>query len=175
MAERAPETALAPDGPADAPAAPAKRPRGRPRKIRTEAELAPKIPAKRGRKPKSATLAEQNGGAAPKPEPAPAASTAGPQAKAENGKADQGAAEQAILMPDFTALSQNFAVLVDKGAQAAAAYFKPLEEGRTNSDIAEHVEDAVKTLGHVAEHRLSDPGRAFGAQTRISGAIMELW
>ena len=185
MAERAPEPALAPEGPAGAPEAPVKRPRGRPRKIRTEAELAPKIPAKRGRKPKSATLAAQNGGPAPTPaadlrrapapEPAPAASKDGPQAKAENGKADQRAGEQAIPMPDFTALSQNFALLVDKGAQAAAAYFKPLEEGRTNTDIAEHVEDAVKTLGHVAEHWLSDPGRAFEAQTRISGDMLELW
>jgi len=78
-------------------------------------------------------------------------------------------------IPDFTALSQNLARLVEQGGKAAAAYFRPLEEGRTNTDVADQVEDAVKTLGHVAEHWLSDPARTFEAQSKISGDMLELW
>jgi len=85
------------------------------------------------------------------------------------------AADAAMPIPDFTALSQNLARLVEQGGKAAAAYFRPLEDGRTNSDVAEHVEDAVKTLGHVAEHWLSDPARALEAQSKISGDMLELW
>ena len=85
------------------------------------------------------------------------------------------AADGSMPIPDFTALSQNLAKLVEQGGKAAAAYFRPLEEGRTNTDVAEHVEDAVKTFGHVAEHWLSDPTRAMEAQTKISGDMLELW
>jgi polyhydroxyalkanoate synthase len=88
---------------------------------------------------------------------------------------DQAGAEAAMPMPDFNALSQNLAKLVEQGGKAAAAFFKPYEEGQKNPDLAEHVEDAVKTFGHVAEHWISDPQRAIEAQTAISSPMLELW
>ncbi len=88
---------------------------------------------------------------------------------------DKSAEGNAMPVPDFNALSQNMARLVEQGGKVAAAYFKPLEEGRTNNDVADHVEDAVKTLGHVVEHWLSDPTRAMEAQSKISGDMLELW
>ncbi len=99
----------------------------------------------------------------------PAALTA---PKLAQGKADDA---KSIPMPDFTALSHNLAKLVEQGSKAAAVYFKPYEEGHTNPDLAEHVEDAVKTLGHVAEHWISDPKRAVEAQSTISAPMLELW
>ncbi|MDO9441147.1 MAG: class I poly(R)-hydroxyalkanoic acid synthase [Beijerinckiaceae bacterium] len=78
-------------------------------------------------------------------------------------------------MPDFEALSKNMARLIEEGGKAVAAYMKPIEEGRTNPDLAEHVEDAVKTFGHVAEHWLSDPKRTLDAQSHIAGDMLELW
>ena len=94
----------------------------------------------------------------------------------QTGAASQaGSSDGSMPIPDFTALSQNLARLVEQGGKAAAAYFRPLEDGRTNTDMADQVEDAVKTLGHVAEHWLSDPSRALEAQTKISGDMLELW
>ncbi|MDB5651584.1 MAG: class poly(R)-hydroxyalkanoic acid synthase [Hyphomicrobiales bacterium] len=84
-------------------------------------------------------------------------------------------AETQIPVPNFEALSHNMARLVEEGGKAFAAYLKPIEEGRTNPDLAEHVEDAVKTLGHVAEHWLSDPARTIEAQANLTGNMLELW
>jgi polyhydroxyalkanoate synthase len=88
---------------------------------------------------------------------------------------DEAGAEASMPLPDFNALSQNLAKLVEHGGKVAAAYFKPYDEGHTNPDLAEHVEDAVKTFGHVAEHWISDPQRAIEAQTAISSPMLDLW
>ncbi|MEN9709823.1 MAG: class poly(R)-hydroxyalkanoic acid synthase [Pseudomonadota bacterium] len=114
---------------------------------------------------KDTTKAPEAANAAPAHPQAPQAQTIDPKTGAAG----------TMPVPDFTALSQNLARLVEHGGRAAAAYFRPLEDGRTNTDVADQVEDAVKTLGHVAEHWLSDPSRAMEAQTKISGDMLELW
>ncbi|MDB5510049.1 MAG: class poly(R)-hydroxyalkanoic acid synthase [Hyphomicrobiales bacterium] len=96
------------------------------------------------------------------------------QKPAAKGSESQGGNGQ-LPVPDFEALSKNMARLVEEGGKAVAAYMKPLEEGRTNPDLAEHVEDAVKTFGHVAEHWLSDPKRTIDAQSHLTGDMLELW
>lgn len=103
---------------------------------------------------------------------APQPHTSAPQTEATPHAAGS---DGTMPVPDFTALSQNLARMVEQGSKAAAAYFRPIEEGRANNDMADQVEDAVKTLGHVAEHWLSDPSRAMEAQTKISGDILQLW
>ncbi len=103
--------------------------------------------------------------------PPPAAAPPKPQQSRKQRDSGIGS----MPMPDFQVLSQNLAKLVEEGGKAAAAYLKPMEQGRTNPVLAEHVEDAVKTLGHVAEHWLSDPARTIEAQSRISGDMLELW
>ncbi len=78
-------------------------------------------------------------------------------------------------MPDFEALSRNAARLVEVGGKALAAYMKPMEEGRTNADLADSVGDAVKTFGKVAEYWLADPKRSLQAQTAITTGFIDLW
>jgi polyhydroxyalkanoate synthase len=65
--------------------------------------------------------------------------------------------------------------MVEEGGKVMAAYMKPVAEGRTSPDMAEHVADAVKTFGTVAEHWLSDPQRALQAQTALTSSLIDLW
>ena len=78
-------------------------------------------------------------------------------------------------LPDFEALSRNAARLVEVGGKALAAYMKPMEEGRTNADLADSVGEAVKTFGKVAEYWLADPKRSLQAQTAINTGFIDLW
>ena len=78
-------------------------------------------------------------------------------------------------LPDFEALSRNAARLVEVGGKALAAYMKPMEEGRTNADLADSVGDAVKTFGKVAEYWLADPKRSLQAQSAITTGFIDLW
>ncbi len=76
---------------------------------------------------------------------------------------------------DFNALAINMTRFMDEGGKALAAYMRPIEEGKTNPDMAEHVEDAVKTFGTVAEYWLADPARTIEAQTKLSSDFISLW
>jgi polyhydroxyalkanoate synthase len=76
---------------------------------------------------------------------------------------------------NFEALAYNLGRLTEEGGKALAAYMRPMQEGRTNPDMAEHVEDAVKTLGQVAQYWLSDPNRAMEAQSRLTSELVDLW
>ncbi len=69
----------------------------------------------------------------------------------------------------------NAARLVEVGGKALAAYLKPMEEGRTNADLADSVGDAVKTFGKVAEYWLADPQRSLQAQSGITTGFIDLW
>jgi polyhydroxyalkanoate synthase len=153
--KRAPRKAQAPEAPAVAQAAPIPRV--------AQATPAPNVAQAT---PAPAVAATPLAMAQPMAPPVPAQPKGSEKKPEPNG---------AIPIPDFNALSHNLAKLVEQGGKAAAAYMKPYEEGRTNPDLAEHVEDAVKTLGHVAEHWISDPKRAIEAQTGISAPMLELW
>ena len=76
---------------------------------------------------------------------------------------------------DIERFAHNLARLVEQGGKALAAYLKPREEGAANVDFPEQVNDAFKTLGHVAEYWLSDPARAVELQRRLGGAYLDLW
>ncbi len=64
--------------------------------------------------------------------------------------------------------------MVEQGGKALAAYLKPREEGRIESDHAEFV-DMVKTLGQVAEYWLTDPQRTFELQSALGKGYLDLW
>ena len=64
--------------------------------------------------------------------------------------------------------------MVEQGGKALAAYLKPREEGRMESDHAEFV-DMVKTLGQVAEYWLTDPQRTFELQSTLGKGYLDLW
>lgn len=172
-----------------------KRKRGRPRKTAIleapspatiQVALAPKTATAQARAKPSIALLES---AAP-PSVAttitqPSASAADAAVKAEArqeakpgpkaDKADGATASSGLPVVDFNALAVNMARVMEEGGKALAAYIRPIENGQTNPDIAEHVEDAVKTFGHVAEYWLADPARAVEAQTKLSGDFITLW
>jgi polyhydroxyalkanoate synthase len=77
--------------------------------------------------------------------------------------------------PDFEVLSRNMALLVEEAGKATSAYLKPLEEGPGDKSTAVEVEDAVKSIGVVAENWLADPQRALAAQSRLAASFLELW
>ncbi len=76
---------------------------------------------------------------------------------------------------DVERFAHNLARLIEQGGKALAAYLKPREEGAATIDFPEQVNDAVKTLGQVAEYWLSDPARPVELQRRLGGAYLDLW
>ena len=80
-------------------------------------------------------------------------------------------------VPDFNELSRNVALFLEEAGKATSAYLKPSEGRRAASapSLTEEIADAVKVLGHVAEHWLRDPRKAREAQTRIGTEFLELW
>ena len=106
---------------------------------------------------------------------APAAPLSIPLPHPPLAKAPAPASAEGTPLPDFEALSRNAARLVEVGGKALAAYMKPMEEGRTNADLADSVGDAVKTFGKVAEYWLADPKRSLQAQTAITTGFIDLW
>ena len=75
---------------------------------------------------------------------------------------------------DLEELAKNLARMIEQGGKALAAYLKPREEGRIESDHAEFV-DMVKTLGQVAEYWLTDPQRTFELQSSLGKSYLDLW
>jgi polyhydroxyalkanoate synthase len=87
------------------------------------------------------------------------------QAPLEPGKAES---------TDFEELAKNLARMVEQGGKALAAYLKPRESGKIESDHAEFI-DMVRTLGQVAEYWLSDPQRTFELQSALGKSYLGLW
>jgi poly[(R)-3-hydroxyalkanoate] polymerase subunit PhaC len=75
---------------------------------------------------------------------------------------------------DWEELAKNLARMVEEGGKALAAYLKPRETGRIESDHAEFA-DMVKTLGQVAEYWLADPQRTFELQSALGRGYLDLW
>ena len=80
-----------------------------------------------------------------------------------------------LPMPDFERLSLNLARLVDQGGKALAAYLKPFETGDGKPDMSSEVANAVRSIGRVVEHWLSDPVRTVEAQTSLATNFLSLW
>ncbi|MGL4637902.1 MAG: PHA/PHB synthase family protein, partial [Beijerinckiaceae bacterium] len=78
-------------------------------------------------------------------------------------------------MPDFEKLALNTARLMEEAGKVAAAYLKPREAGEKALAPATEANDMVKTLGHLAEHWMSDPSRAIDAQSRLTSNMIALW
>jgi polyhydroxyalkanoate synthase len=79
------------------------------------------------------------------------------------------------VAPDFDALAQNMARLVEEGGKAVAAYVEANEQGPIKPAFAEEVEQAVKSVGRVAEYWMADPVRAVHAQADLTGKFIDLW
>ena len=101
-----------------------------------------------------------------------AAPVAAPPPRAKSAPEPEAAAAKGV---DFELLSQNMAKLVEGSGRAMAAYLEPRQGGEIKLGLSDDVADAVKTIGHIAEHWLSDPARAIQAQTQLSSGFMGLW
>ncbi|MFC1459634.1 PHA/PHB synthase family protein [Microvirga arabica] len=77
--------------------------------------------------------------------------------------------------PDFEALSHNVAKFIEGAGKAAAAYLKPVQEGKTLSEPPGDTSEAIKSLTRVAEAWMTDPQRTLEAQTRLGTQFMSLW
>src|SRR6186997_1349624 len=75
---------------------------------------------------------------------------------------------------DLEELARNLARMVENGGKALAAYMRPREAGRIESDHAEMI-DMVKTLGEVAEYWIADPQRSLELQSRLAKGYLDLW
>ncbi|MEE1657735.1 class I poly(R)-hydroxyalkanoic acid synthase [Microvirga sp. CF3062] len=77
--------------------------------------------------------------------------------------------------PDFEQLSQNAARFIEGAGKAAAAYFKPVQEGKALSEPPADASEAIKSLSRVAEVWMTDPQRSLEAQTRLGTQFLSLW
>jgi polyhydroxyalkanoate synthase subunit PhaC len=71
--------------------------------------------------------------------------------------------------------SHNLARLVEEGGRALAAYLKPREDGHDNRELAEEMNEVVKTLGRVAQYWIANPQRTLEFQARLGTAYLDLW
>jgi len=76
---------------------------------------------------------------------------------------------------DAEQFSHNLARLVEEGGRALAAYLKPREDGHDNRELAEEMNEVVKTLGQVAQYWMADPQRTLELQARLGKAYLDLW
>lgn len=76
---------------------------------------------------------------------------------------------------DIEALARNIAKLIEEGGKALAAFLKPREDGRIQSEMPDEIADVVKTLAQVLEYWLRDPQRAFEVQTGLARDYLALW
>jgi polyhydroxyalkanoate synthase len=77
--------------------------------------------------------------------------------------------------PDFEELSRNVARFVEGAGKAAAAYLKPVQEGKIPSEPPGDASEAIKSLSRVAEAWMSDPQKSFEAQARLGTQFLNLW
>ncbi len=110
--------------------------------------------------------------------PAPPPSTAGlaPDAKLRGPAASQEFREAkagALPLPDFERLGYNLAKLLEQAGRALNAYFTP-SGTKGKLDGSDELADAFRSIGHVARHWLSDPQKAFEAQTSLMAKFIGL-
>ncbi len=89
---------------------------------------------------------------------------------------DQGEqAKSGFSVENSEALARNMAQLYEEYGHAVSAYLAPRESGEVSSGISHEANDAIKTLGRVAETWLADPQRAVEMQTQLWNGVIELW
>jgi polyhydroxyalkanoate synthase subunit PhaC len=112
---------------------------------------------------------------APSQEPAQQDSTTKTKAKQPRTKHEPPATPTEIGTVDIEAFSRNLARLIEEGGRALAAYLKPREGGRDDSELADEIAEVVKTLSQVAEYWLADPQRTVEVQVSLGKAYLNLW
>jgi polyhydroxyalkanoate synthase len=120
---------------------------------------------------------------APPPASAPAAAAAGvgfpalvPPALAAiaPGLAQLAGASDAPK-PDFERILYNMARLMEQSGKALAASLRPPDAGEGPTALSNEIQDAVRSIGKVTEHWLTDPAKAVEAQTILATSFLSLW
>ena len=93
----------------------------------------------------------------------------------DKAKPAPGIAPTTFAVPNYEALANNTARLMEELGHATAASLQPVEEGRAKAGMSEEMSDVVKTLGQVVEKVASDPQRLVMAQTALTKGFLELW
>jgi polyhydroxyalkanoate synthase len=189
-AERSPDEAIAREAsPALAPPPPPTKPVFQKAAKRPSAKASPA--ARTPRKPPAETTAES----APTSAPSTSSSAPPPETARTAGAATAAAAESAppapapraaaqgdafgfgehYPVPNFEALARNMANAVEHCGKAFAAYMRPRETGEIKTTFADEVGEIFRSLGQVAEYYMSDPKRAFEAQTVLATQFINLW
>ena len=104
--------------------------------------------------------------AAAAPEPAKDAAPAPAQAALAGGP---------YPAPDVEALAHNIARAIEHGGKALAAYMAPRQSGEIKATVANDIGEMVRSIGRVAEYYMTDPQRAFAAQTALTKQFVDLW
>ncbi|MTH98306.1 alpha/beta hydrolase [Roseibium sp. RKSG952] len=73
------------------------------------------------------------------------------------------------------AFAQNLAKTLEQAGKAMAAYIEPREQGKIKDSGADELSGVIKTLAQVGEYWVSDPQRAFEAQSRLWSGYINLW
>ena len=107
---------------------------------------------------------------APAAPPEPARDAAPPPAPARAP-----AASDQYPTPDVEALAHNIARAIEHGGKALAAYMAPRQTGEIKATIADDIGEMVRSIGRVAEYYMTDPQRAFAAQTALTKQFVDLW
>jgi polyhydroxyalkanoate synthase len=134
-----------------------------------------------GGPPRELMVAEPPPAAAPLTIPRPAEdaakpSSAGPANANRPGETRPDLPQTQAFVTDVEALSRNVARWIEESGNVVAAYLKPRAEGRKPQSVfSEEAAEAIKSIGQVAEHWMSDPQRAVRAQTELSTRMLDLW
>jgi polyhydroxyalkanoate synthase len=78
-------------------------------------------------------------------------------------------------MPNVEALASNITHAIEQFGNVMAAYMRPRESGVVKTTLADDVGEMVQSIGRVAEYYMSDPKRAFEAQTALTTQFINLW
>jgi polyhydroxyalkanoate synthase len=155
-AAAAPEPLVSPPPPRTNRSAPQKRPAERRQPTEIQTAPAPAEPLQ------SAAFA------AP---PAPKIDSAAPPAT----PARAASATAQFAAPDVEALARNIAQAIEQGGKALAAYLAPRQSGEIKTTVADEIGEMVRSIGRVAEYYMTDPQRAFAAQTALTKQFVDLW
>src|ERR1700722_14768314 len=76
--------------------------------------------------------------------------------------------------PDAEALARNIAQAIEQGGKVLAAYLQPRASGEIKATVADDIGEMVRSIGRVAEYYMTDPQRAFAAQTALTKQFVDL-
>ena len=79
------------------------------------------------------------------------------------------------VVNDPEAFARNMARAAEQLGKAASAWLAPRERGENVDEMSGTATDMVQTLNRISAYWMSDPKRAFDAQTQLLASYMDVW